>query len=114
MIIVTIILLLAVFIYGIFEMNKSSKKVSKESLEGLTFDDKTKAVSTVKRFWKVTMILLATVIGFIFIMISQIVGKTTIHSNLVSIIAIVYCLVIYLIITFRKKKMISEINKYMK
>ena len=60
------------------------------------------------------MILLAIIIGFMFIMISQIIGKTVIYSNAVSIMAIVYSLIAYVIIIINKKKMENEFNKIMK
>ena len=54
------------------------------------------------------MILLAIIIGFIVIMISQIIGKTVIYSNAVSVITMVYSLIAYVIITINKKKMENE------
>ena len=60
------------------------------------------------------MILLAIIIGFIFIMISQIIGKTVIYSNVVSIMAMVYSVIAYVIIILNKKKMKKEFDKYMK
>ena len=62
-------------------MNRSSKNISKEKIRGLTTADKNAAVGIVKRYWRVCMILLAIIIGIIFIMISQIIGKTVIYSN---------------------------------
>lgn len=80
MVIIAIVILLTVFIYGILEMNRSSKNISKEKMRGLTTADKNAAVGIVKSYWRVCMILLAIIIGFIFIMISQIIGKTVIYS----------------------------------
>ena len=114
MVIIAIVILLTVFIYGILEMNKSSKNISKEKITGLTTADKNAAVGIVKSYWRVSMILLAIIIGFIFIMISQIIGKTVIYSNVVSIMAMVYSVVAYVIIILNKKKMKKEFDKYMK
>ena len=114
MVIIAIVILLTVFIYGILEMNRSSKNISKEKMRGLTTADKNAAVGIVKSYWRVSMILLAIIIGFMFIMISQIVGKTVIYSNAVSIISIVYSLIAYVIIIINKKKMENEFNKIMK
>ena len=47
-------------------------------------------------------------------MISQIIGKTVIYSNAVSVITMVYSLIAYVIITINKKKMENEFNKIMK
>lgn len=104
MVIIAIVVLLAVFIYGILEMNKSSKKISKDKIRELTTAEKNAAVGIVKSYWRVSIILLAIIIGFMFIMISQIVGKTVIYSNAVSIISIVYSLIAYVIIIINKKK----------
>lgn len=114
MIIIAIVILLAVFIYGILEMNKSSKKISKDKMRGLTTVEKTTAVGIVKSYWRVSMILLAIIIGFIFIMISQIIGKTVTYSNAVSIIAMVYSMVACVIIRMNKKKIKKELDKIMK
>ena len=114
MVIIAIVILLTVFIYGILEMNKSSKNISKEKITGLTTADKNAAVGIVKSYWRVSMILLAIIIGFIFIMISQIIGKTVIYSNVVSIMAMVYSVIAYVIIILNKKKMKKEFDKYMK
>ena len=114
MVIIAIVILLTVFIYGILEMNRSSKNISKEKMRGLTTADKNAAVGIVKSYWRVCMILLAIIIGFIFIMISQIIGKTVIYSNAVSVITMVYSLIAYVIITINKKKMENEFNKIMK
>ena len=92
MVIIAIVVLLAVFIYGILEMNKSSKKISKDKIRELTTAEKNAAVGIVKSYWRVSMILLAIIIGFIVIMISQIIGKTVIYSNAVSVITMVYSL----------------------
>ena len=114
MVIIAIVVLLAVFIYGILEMNKSSKKISKDKIRELTTVEKNAAVGIVKSYWRVSMILLAIIIGFIVIMISQIIGKTVIYSNAVSVITMVYSLIAYVIITINKKKMENEFNKIMK
>ena len=114
MVIIAIVVLLAVFIYGILEMNKSSKKISKDKIRELTTAENNAAVGIVKSYWRVSMILLAIIIGFIVIMISQIIGKTVIYSNAVSVITMVYSLIAYVIITINKKKMENEFNKIMK
>ena len=114
MVIIAIVVLLAVFIYGILEMNKSSKKISKDKIRELTTAEKNAAVGIVKSYWRVSMILLAIIIGFIVIMVSQIIGKTVIYSNAVSVITMVYSLIAYVIITINKKKMENEFNKIMK
>ena len=114
MVIIAIVVLLAVFIYGILEMNKSSKKISKDKIRELTTAEKNAAVGIVKSYWRVSMILLAIIIGFMVIMISQIIGKTVIYSNAVSIITMVYSLIAYVIIIINKKKMEKEFNKIMK
>ena len=114
MVIIAIVVLLAVFIYGILEMNKSSKKISIDKIRELTTAEKNAAVGIVKSYWRVSMILLAIIIGFIVIMISQIIGKTVIYSNAVSVITMVYSLIAYVIITINKKKMENEFNKIMK
>ena len=114
MVIIAIVVLLAVFIYGILEMNKSSKKISKDKIRELTTAEKNAAVGIVKSYWRVSMILLAIIIGFMVIMISQIIGKTVIYSNAVSVITMVYSLIAYVIITINKKKMENEFNKIMK
>ena len=114
MVIIAIVVLLAVFIYGILEMNKSSKKISKDQIRELTTAEKNAAVGIVKSYWRVSMILLAIIIGFMVIMISQIIGKTVIYSNAVSIITMVYSLIAYIIITINKKKIENEFNKIMK
>ena len=44
MVIIAIVILLTVFIYGILEMNRSSKNISKEKMRGLTTADKNAAV----------------------------------------------------------------------
>ena len=71
MVIIAIVILLTVFIYGILEMNRSSKNISKEKIRGLTTADKNAAVGIVKRYWRVCMILLAIIIGFIFITLTS-------------------------------------------
>ena len=109
MVIIAIVILLTVFIYGILEMNRSSKNISKEKMRGLTTADKNAAVGIVKSYWRVCII-----IGFIFIMISQIIGKTVIYSNTVSIMAMVYSVIACVIIILNKKKMKKEFDKYMK
>ena len=114
MVIIAIVILLTVFIYGILEMNRSSKNISKEKMRGLTTADKNAAVGIVKSYWRVCMILLAIIIGFIFIMISQIIGKTVIYSNTVSIMAMVYSVIACVIIILNKKNMKKEFDKYMK
>ena len=108
MVIIAIVILLTVFIYGILEMNRSSKNISKEKMRGLTTADKNAAVGIVKSYWRICMILLAIIIGFIFIMISQI------NSNTVSIMAMVYSVIACVIIILNKKKMKKEFDKYMK
>lgn len=114
MVIIAIVILLAVFIYGILEMNKSSKKISKDKMRELTTAEKNAAVGIVKSYWRVSMILLAIIIGFMFIMISQIIGKTVIYSNAVSIIAMVYSVIACVIIIMNKKKMKNEFDRIMK
>lgn len=114
MVIIAIVVLLAVFIYGILEMNKSSKKISKDQIRELTTAEKNAAVGIVKSYWRVSMILLAIIIGFMVIMISQIIGKTVIYSNTVSIMAMVYSVIACVIIILNKKKMKKEFDKYMK
>ena len=114
MVIIAIVVLLAVFIYGILEMNKSSKKISKDKISELTTAEKNAAVGIVKSYWRVSMILLAIIIGFMVIMISQIIGKTVIYSNTVSIMAMVYSVIACVIIILNKKKMKKEFDKYMK
>ena len=114
MVIIAIVILLTVFIYGILVMNRSSKNISTEKMMGLTTADKNAAVGIVKSYWRVCMILLAIIIGFIFIMISQIIGKTVIYSNTVSIMAMVYSVIACVIIILNKKKMKKEFDKYMK
>ena len=66
MVIIAIVVLLAVFIYGILEMNKSSKKISKDKIRELTTAEKNAAVGIVKSYWRVSMILLAIIISCLF------------------------------------------------
>ena len=103
MVILAIVILVGTFIYGVLEMNKSSKKISKESMRELKSSERTTVVAIVKGYWKVAMILLAIVICFMFIMISQLIGKTVEHSNVVSIIAICYSIVAVIVLMSKKK-----------
>ena len=86
MVIIAIVVLLAVFIYGILEMNKSSKKISKDKIRELTTAEKNAAVGIVKSYWRVSMILLAIIIGFKKIFFK--VGPILLFSNLSPLIAI--------------------------
>ena len=110
--IVAIIAIVASCIFAIYEMYDSNKSIREEWYKSLDRDKKISAISLLKKFWKINIILIAVMIGVLLIIISTFFGKKVSYDFILSIIASIFSITSIVFIIFKRKKYDKRINEF--
>ena len=110
--IVAIIAIVASCIFAIYEMYDSNKSIREEWYKSLDRDKKISAISLLKKFWKINIILIAVMIGVLLIIISTFFGKKVSYDFILSIIAVIFSVASIVFIIFKRKKYDKRINEF--
>lgn len=110
--IISIIILLLVGVYILFEMKKSKDILNNDWFQKLDRDDKIKVTKFLKKFWKRDIILISLLLGCILIVVSTLIGTGSNYGNEVSILAIFYSIISTIILILNKKKYYYSVNNF--
>lgn len=108
--ILNIVLLIIIFIFGIYQMRSASSVLNTDWFKSLSYNDKLKATSIVKGNWKISIILLSIIVCEMLILISSFIGKTNYYENFVNISVLIISITVVILLIINNQKL----NKYLK
>lgn len=109
--ILSIVLLIFVFLFGIFQMKKSSAILKTDWFKGLSYNEKINITAKIKFNWKTSIILLAVIVCEMLILISSFIGKIHYYENMINILILLTCIVITILLVINNKKLLNDIKK---
>lgn len=112
--IISILVLVGVGIYIVFEMNKAQNILKNQWFQQLDRNDKIKITAFLKNFWKKNITLISLLICWVFIIISTFLGKGTKYQGQVCELAIFCSIISIVILIISKKKYYNNVNNYKK
>ena len=99
-------------IFSIYEMIDSNKLISKEWFKGLDRNNKIKATTVLKSFWKRNILLIALMIGMLLILLSTFSGERNRYENIISIVSMIFAILSISIIVWSRKVYDDKINEF--
>ena len=109
--ILNILVLIAVFVFGIFQMQKSSSILKTDWFKSLSYNEKLETTSKVKGNWKTSIILLAILVCEMLILISSFIGKTHYYENIINISILIVSGVVAIFLVNNNQKLSKDIKK---
>lgn len=106
-----IIILIGVFIFGVYQMKISSSIIKTDWFKGLSYNERIKATSKIKGNWKVSILLLAVIVCEMLILISSFIGKTHYYENIINISMIVVSTIVTILLIINNQKLNKDIKK---
>ncbi|MBC5627462.1 hypothetical protein H8S20_00995 [Clostridium sp. NSJ-6] len=110
--IIAILALVIGCIFSIYEMIDSNKLISKDWFKSLDRNNKIKATTVLKSFWKKNIILIALMIGVFLILISTFTGAGNRYENIISIVAVIFAILSIVISAWSRKEYNDKISKF--
>lgn len=110
--IIAILALVIGCIFSIYEMIDSNKLISKDWFKSLDRNNKIKATTVLKSFWKKNIILIALMIGVFLILISTFTGAGNRYENIISIVAVIFAILSIVISACSRKEYNDKISKF--
>lgn len=110
--IIAILALVIGCIFSIYEMIDSNKLISKDWFKSLDRNNKIKATTVLKSFWKKNIILIALMIGVFLILISTFTGAGNRYENIISIVAVIFAILSIVISVWSRKEYNDKISKF--
>lgn len=110
--IIAILALVIGCIFNIYEMIDSNKLISKDWFKSLDRNNKIKATTVLKSFWKKNIILIALMIGVFLILISTFTGAGNRYENIISIVAVIFAILSIVISVWSRKEYNDKISKF--
>ena len=109
--IINLLLLIAVFIFGVIQMRKSSSIIKTDWFKSLSYNKKLQTTSKIKSNWKTSIILLAIIVCAMLILISSFIGKTHYYENIINISILIVSGVVAIFLIINNKKLSKDIKK---
>ena len=109
--IINVLLLIAVFIFGVIQMRKSSSIIKTDWFKSLSYNEKLKITSKIKSNWKTSIILLAIIVCAMLILISSFIGKTNYYENIINILILIISVIVIIFLIINNKKLSNDIKK---
>ena len=110
--IIAILALVIGCIFSIYEMIDSNKLISKDWFKSLDRNNKIKATTVLKSFWKKNIILIALMIGVFLILISTFTDAGNRYENIISIVAVIFAILSIVISAWSRKEYNDKISKF--
>lgn len=112
MILIAVLALVIGCIFSIYEMIDSNKLINKEWFKSLERNNKIKATTILKSFWKKNIILIALMIGALLILISTCTDEGNRYENIISIVSVIFAILSIVISAWSRKEYNSKINEF--
>lgn len=109
--IVNIILLIIIFIFGVFQMRSSSSVLKTDWFKKLTYNEKINTTGKVKANWKRSIILLAITVCEMLILISSFIGKNHNYENVINIVLLIISAIVTISLIVNNQKLNKELKK---
>lgn len=109
--IINIVLLIFVFIFGIFQMRKSSAIIKTEWFKDLSNNEKRLTTSKIKENWKISIILMSILVCEMLILISSFIGKTHYYENIINISILIINIIVTILLIVNNQKLSKDIKK---
>lgn len=109
--ITNILLLIAVFIFGIIQMRKSSSVIKTEWFKNLSYNEKLKITAKIKGNWKASIILLAIIVCTMLILISSFIGKIHYYENIINMLILIINIIVTILLIVNNQKLLKDIKK---
>ena len=109
--IINILLLIAVFIFGVIQMRKSSSIIKTDWFKSLSYNEKLEITSKIKSNWKTIIILLAIIVCAMLILISSFIGKTNYYENIINILILIISVIVTIFLIINNQKLSKNIKK---
>ena len=108
--IVNILLLIAIFIFGIIQMRKSSSIIKTDWFKNLSYNEKIKTTSKIKSNWKTSIILLSIIVCAMLILISSFIGKTHYYENIINILIFITSVIVTIFLIINNQKLLKDLK----
>ena len=109
--IINILLLIAVFIFGVIQMRKSSSIIKTDWFKSLSYNEKLKTTSKIKNNWKTSIILLAIIVCEMLILISSFIGKSNYYENIINVSILIINIIVTILLIVNNQKLSKDIKK---
>ena len=109
--IINLLLLIAVFIFGVIQMRKSSSIIKTDWFKSLSYNEKLETTSKIKSNWKTSIILLAIVVCAMLILISSFIGKTHYYESTINMLILIINIVVTILLILNNQKLSKDIKK---
>lgn len=109
--IINILLLISVFVFGIFQMKKASSIIKYDWFKNLSYDEKLITTSKIKSNWKISIILLSIIVCEMLILISSFIGKTNYYENTIDILISIVSIIVIVSLIINNQKLMNDIKK---
>lgn len=108
--IINLLLLIAVFIFGVIQMRKSSSIIKTDWFKSLSYNEKLETTSKIKSNWKTSIILLAIIVCAMLILISSFIGKTHYYENIINILILIVEVIVTIFLVINNQKLEKNIK----
>ncbi|MBM6820821.1 MULTISPECIES: hypothetical protein [Clostridia] len=108
--IINLLLLIAVFIFGVIQMRKSSSIIKTDWFKSLSYNEKLETTSKIKSNWKTSIILLAIIVCAMLILISSFIGKTHYYENTINILILIVGVIVTIFLVINNQKLEKNIK----
>ena len=106
-----IVVIILVFIFGIYQMRNASSVLNTDWFKNLNYNDKLKTTSIVKGNWKISIILLSIVVCEMLILISSFIGKNHNHEDIINIALLTISAIVTISLIINNQKLNKELKK---
>ena len=108
--ILNVLVLISVFIFGIFQMRKSSSILKTDWFKALSYNEKLETTAKVKGNWKTSIILLSILVCEMLILISSFIGKTHYYENTINILILIVGVIVTIFLVINNQKLEKNIK----
>lgn len=109
--IINILLLISVFVFGIFQMKKASSIIKCDWFKSLPYDEKVITTGKIKSNWKVSIILLSIIVSEMLILISSFISKTHYYENIIDTLILIVSIIVIFSLIINNQKLMKNIKK---
>ena len=106
-----IVVIILVFIFGIYQMRNASSVLNTDWFKNLNYNDKLKTTSIVKGNWKISIILLSIVVCEMLILISSFISKTHYYENIINISVLIISIIVTISLIINNQKLNKDLKK---
>ena len=104
-----IVVIILVFIFGIYQMRNASSVLNTDWFKNLNYNEK--ITSILKGNWKISIILLSIVVCEMLILISSFIGKTHYYENIINISVLIISIIVTISLIINNQKLNKDLKK---